>query len=114
MREHTKQDYSFYLVVVVGGGGVRGKIIKSQIEPKLGMIKQLEEGLSVCKLLDAIRARPALFRSVFVSGCIFDQDADEFLDGLKVTFSEHQKERIVEATVYKHFCDFVLFLHNDG
>jgi hypothetical protein len=41
------------------------------------MIKQLEKGLSVCKLLDAIRARPTLFRSVFVSGCIFDQDADD-------------------------------------
>jgi hypothetical protein len=78
------------------------------------MIKQLEEGLSVCKLLDAIRARPVLFRSVFVSGCISDQDADKFLDGLKVTFSEHQKEQIVEATVYKHFCYIVLFLHNDG
>ena len=92
----------------------RSIIIKSQIEPKLGMIKQLEEGLSVCKLLDAIRARPALFRAVFVSGCIFDLDADEFLDGLKVAFSENQQERIIETTVYKHFCDFVLFLHNNG
>ena len=79
------------------------------------MIKQLEERISVCNLLDTIRARPALFRPVFMSGtCIFDQDADEFLDGLKVTFSENQQERMVEATVYKHFCDFVLFLHNDG
>ena len=78
------------------------------------MIKQLEEGLSVCKLLDAIRAKPSLFRAVFVSGCIFDQDADEFLDGLKVTYSNNQQERMVETTVYKHFCDFVLFLHNDG
>ena len=92
----------------------RSIIIKSHIEPKLGMIKQLEEGLSTCNLLATIRARPVLFKPVFVPGIIFDQDADEFLDGIHVTFSENQKERLLETRVYKHFCDFILFLHNDG
>ena len=93
---------------------VRSIIIKSHIELKLGMIKQLEEGLMLCGLLDEVRARPALFRPVFVEDDTFTVTPDDFLDGLVVIHSDLQQEKMAETTTFKHFCDFIDHLSHNG
>jgi hypothetical protein len=78
------------------------------------MIKQLEEGLMLCGLLDKVRARPALFRPVFVGDDTFTVTPDDFLDGLVVTYSDKQQEKMLESTTFKHFCDLIDYLSHNG
>ena len=92
----------------------RSIIIKSHIEPRLGMIKQLEEGLMLCGLLNKVRSRPNLFCSVFVEDGTFTVTAEDFLDGLVVIYSERQLEKMKETNTFKHFCDFIDNLSHGG
>ena len=85
----------------------RSIIIKSCIEPKLAMIKQLEEGLVLCGVLDQIRSHPVLFKPVFVEDATYVVTSDKLLDSLVVEYSEKQLERKAETTTFKHFSDFV-------
>ena len=92
----------------------RSIIIKSHIEPRLGMIKQLEEGLMLCGLLNKVITTPSLFRSVFVEDGTFTVTAEDFLDGLVVIYSERQLEKMKETSTFKHFCDFIDNLSHGG
>lgn len=85
----------------------RSVIIKSYIEPKLAMIKQMEEGLALCNLLEAVKSHPAIFKPVFVEDDTFAVTPEKLLDGFQVVYSERQLEKKSETVTYKHFCDFV-------
>lgn len=78
------------------------------------MIKQLEEGLMLCGLLNKVRSRPSLFRPVFVEDDTFTVTAEDFLDGLIVVYSQRQLEKTKETTTYKHFCDYIDNLDHNG
>ena len=78
------------------------------------MIKQLEEGLTLCGLLEKVRSKPSLFCPVFVEDNTFTVTAEDFLDGLIVVFSERQLENMKETTTYKHFCDYIDNLAHNG
>ena len=92
----------------------RSIVIKSLIEPKLGMINQLKEGLVVCGLLEAIQKDPELFKPVFVHSDLFTVTSEEFLEELQVIYSEKQVEKMAEETTFKHFCDLVEHLYHIG
>ena len=77
----------------------------------MALIKQSEGGLVLCGLLDKIRSRPTIFRPVFVQDETFVQD---FLDELKVTYSERQQEKMAETTTFKNFCDLIEHLDHGG
>ena len=78
------------------------------------MIKQLEEGLMLCGILDEIRARPVLFRAVFVESETFTVTPDDFLEDLVVQYSDQQQEKMAETTAFKNFCDLVEHLGHNG
>ena len=66
----------------------RSIIITSVIEPKLGMLNKLKEGLVVCGLLEAIQKDPELFKPLFVHSDLFSVTSEEFLEELLVVYSE--------------------------
>ena len=92
----------------------RSIVIKSVIEPKLGMINQLKEGLVVCGLLEAIQKDPELFKPLFVPSDLFTVTSEEFLEELQVVYSEKQVEKMAEEVTFKHFCDLVEHLYHIG
>ena len=87
---------------------------KSVIEPRLGMINQLKEGLVVCGLLEAIQKDPELFKPLFMPSDLFTVTSEEFLEELQVVFSEKQVEKMAKEVTFKHFCDLVEHLHHIG
>ena len=92
----------------------RSIIITSVIEPKLGMLNQLKEGLVVCGLLEAIQKDPELFKPLFVHSDLFTVTSEEFLEELLVVYSEKQVEKMAEELTFKHFCDLVEHLYHIG
>ena len=95
--------------IVLSMNHYRSIIIKEKIEPTLGMICQLEDGLASYGLLKEIRKYPSFFQPLFVSSNLFDVTPDEFLH---VNWSENQAERYLEQTAFKYFSDFVEFLYH--
>ena len=88
--------------------------VKAIIEPKLGMIRQLEDGLRTHGLLQEVKKLPDLFQPLFVTSNIFTLTSEDFLDNLLVRYSEKQGERNDEENTFKHFCDFTEFLYHTG
>lgn len=85
----------------------RSIAVKAIIEPKLGMIRQLEDGLNTHGLLQEVKKQPELLRPLFVNGSLFTLT---FLDNLLIRYSERNDEE----NTFKHFCDFVEFLYHTG
>ena len=71
------------------------------------MVRQLEEGLVLCGLLERIRNCSSVFKPLFVEDDTFVITPDKLLDNFNVHFSERQHEKMKESTTYKHFCDFI-------
>ena len=66
--------------------------MKAVIEPHLGMVSQLEEGLQLYGFLQEIKKFPDLFKPLFVanSSSMFDVTPDKFLTNVVITYSEKQ------------------------
>ena len=70
-------------------------------------LMQLQQGLTSCGVLSAIRRCPNLWALAFVSGICKPQSPDEFLDELEVKYSQSQLLKEKEVDVFKYFCEFV-------
>ena len=70
----------------------RAITVKAVIEPHLGMVSQLEEGLQLYGFLQEIKKFPDLFKPLFVanSSSMFDVTPDKFLTNVVITYSEKQ------------------------
>lgn len=90
--------------------------MKAVIQPQLGMLAQLEEGLKLYGFLQEVKNNPDFFWPLFVddASSMFDVSPDEFLTDVMVTYSERQVEKHAEEDTFKHFCDFVEFLCHAG
>lgn len=85
----------------------RSIYIKSCIEPKIPMIKELEQGLALYGLLNTVRQQPGLFEAVFLESSQFDITLDDLLDSLEVKYSQSQLLKEKEEDVFKYFSDMV-------
>ena len=94
----------------------RAITVKAVIEPQLGIVSQLEESLQLYGFLQEIKKFPDLFKPLYVanSSSMFDVKPDEFLTNVVITYSKKQLEKQAEEDTYKHFCDFIEFLFDDG
>ena len=81
----------------------RSIYIKSCIEPKIPMIKELEQGLALYGLLNTVRQQPGLFEAVFLESSQFDITLDDLLDSLEVKYSQSQLLKEKEEDVFKYF-----------
>ena len=68
---------------------------------------QLQQGLSNCGILSAIRSNPDIFEPVFTPGHSTQIKPEMFIDQLEVEFSTSQLLKAKEIDVYKYFCDFI-------
>lgn len=84
----------------------RSICIKSCIEPKIPMIKELEQGMNLFGVLDAVKQQPRLFEGVFsAESSQFDVTVDDLLDSLEVHYSQSQFLKEAEEDAFKYFCD---------
>ncbi|XP_046841801.1 uncharacterized protein LOC124435915 [Xenia sp. Carnegie-2017] len=86
---------------------VQSICIKDQISNSVAQLQQLQEGLSNCNLLDAIRKQPHVWKAVFVPSDIFKFTADEFLDHLQPQYSSFQALKMKEVDTFKFFNDVI-------
>lgn len=75
---------------------------------------QLEEGLNVCGLLNAIQQYPDVWKPVFQAGELFQVSAAKFLDEAEVQYSSSQFKKEKEMDTYKAFCDAIQMLEDGG
>ena len=61
-----------------------------------------------------MRRDKEFWKPVFPNGNCFTTAADEFLDQIKVTFSESQLRRDAEFNTYKFFSDVIKSINNGG
>ena len=85
----------------------RSICVKSQIGSSMPQLMQLQQGLTSCGILDAIRKCPNLWALAFVQGFCKLQSPDDFLDELEVKYSQSQLLKDKEIDVFKYFCEFV-------
>jgi hypothetical protein len=90
--------------------------VKAVIEPQLGPLSQLEEGLKMYGFLNEVKTSPDLFQPLFVANAsyMFDVSPEEFLMDVMVTYSDKQREKHAEEDTFKHFCDVVEYLFHAG
>ena len=74
---------------------------------------QLEEGLSVCNVLQSIQKFPSVWKVLFQPSQEFQMNSEKFLDEAVVEYITSQVLRDKEITTYKFFSDMVLLL-DDG
>lgn len=88
--------------------------IKSCIVPKIPMIKELEQGMNLFGVLNAVRQQPRLFEGVFVESGQFDITLDDLLDSLEVCYSQSQFLKEAEEDVFKYFSDTMQSIAHSG
>lgn len=71
---------------------------------------QLEEGLSVCNVLQSIQKFPSVWKVLFQPSQEFQMNSEKFLDEAVVEYITSQVLRDKEITTYKFFSDMVLLL----
>lgn len=70
------------------------------------MIKELEQGMNLFGVLDAVKQQPRLFEGVFsAESSQFDVTVDDLLDSLEVHYSQSQFLKEAEEDAFKYFCD---------
>ena len=92
----------------------RSICIKSIIEPKIPMLKELEESLNAFGFLDEARRQSKLFEPLFVSSDRFCINLDDFLDDLKIEYSQFQAMKEKEEDTFKYFSDSLLDISYNG
>ena len=84
------------------------------IEPKIPMLKELEEGLNVFSFLDEATRQSKLFESLFVSSNRFSITLDGFLNDLLIEYSQSQTMKEKEEDTFKYFSDSLLEISYNG
>lgn len=69
---------------------------------------QLEEELTCCNLLTAVKKLPKIWKPFFVPGNTFHLSADEFLDQVMADYNISQSTRSKEVDTFKYFCDVIM------
>ena len=87
--------------------------IKYIIEPKIPILKELEEGMNSFGFLTEARRQSTLFESLFVSSNRFFIILDNFLDDLLIEYSQSQMMKEKKDT-FKYFSDSLLEISYDG
>ena len=80
--------------------------MKEQLQGVLPQLGQIEEGLNVYKLVDAIKESNSLSEPVFVrekGNCV---NATILMDSIEIVYSSSQQKREIEGDVFTYFCDF--------
>lgn len=94
---------------------IRSLLLKSCLEPKIPMIEQLAQGLSLFGILDVMRKHSSQVANVFTPEGWSDITCDEFMQLLHPDFSEDgTRMKELEINVFKHFADFITSLQYDG
>ncbi|KAJ7354872.1 hypothetical protein OS493_029427 [Desmophyllum pertusum] len=100
--------------VLTAQGILRSICVKDQLSVWLPQLMQLEEGLNVCGLLNAIQQYPDVWKPVFQAGELFQVSAEKFLDEAEVQYSSSQFKKEKEMDTYKAFCDAIQMLEDGG
>ena len=78
------------------------------------MMDQLISGLQLHGLLDVVRSNPQDWKPIFTPGEYFSIELNEFLDNIKVSYSElGSNDYDKELNIYKAFSDCVQAMAHD-
>jgi hypothetical protein len=81
--------------------------MKDQLTPYLPSLLQLQSGLNSSGLLDTMKKNPNVWEALFRSSNSFEMTVDDFLDELKVQYSSSQRQKDLEVSTFKFFCDVI-------
>lgn len=93
----------------------RSLLLKSFLEPKIAMIEQMAQGLSLFGVLDMMRKHSSLLASVFTFEGWHDITSEELIHLMVPQYSdEGTKMKNLEINVFKHLMDFITSLQYAG
>ena len=93
----------------------RSLLLKSFLEPKIAMIEQMAQGLSLFGVLDMMRKHSSLLTSVFTFEGWHDITSEELIHLMVPQYSdEGTKMKDWEINVFKHLMDFITSLQYAG
>ncbi|KAL9951675.1 hypothetical protein ACROYT_G044393 [Oculina patagonica] len=125
LQNFLQEDASLEVLTLIGYRGVPSReklksrpavlkslLLKSFLEPKIAMIEQMAQGLSLFGVLDAMRKHSSLLASVFTPEGWSDVTCDELMQLMIPDFSDDgTRMKELEVNAFKYFADFITSLH---